>query len=155
MAALRFPVAAVRVEAAVHGINPGALSERRLPAVEPGVEVGTTAQGAGSVARRQRHGLVPEEERGPAAGYPLRRYPAPVLEDARDPPAHLPRPHDPAIAVHASPVAHDQAALVDGDDLAPRIHPVRFRHPPIVARRGPQLRAPGVSPAGAVVAASR
>jgi hypothetical protein len=135
VAALRLAVAAVGVQAAVHRVDLRSLPERRLPTVEPGVEVRPAAQGAGAVARRQRHRLVPEEQRGPAPWLPFRSHPALVLQDTGDPPAYLPRPHDLPIAVHASPVAHEEAPLVDGDDLAPRVHPIPVRHPTIVARR--------------------
>src|SRR4029453_4166036 len=113
--ALDLPIAAIGMQAAIHRIDPGALPERLLPPVEPGVEVGAAAQGTGSVTRGQRHRFVPEEQRRPAARLPLRCHPPLVLEEPRTPPGYLPRPHDPPVAVDASPIAHEQPALVDGD----------------------------------------
>src|SRR5262249_28294340 len=99
----------------------------------PGVAEGTVAVTAtlpaGPVAGRQPGRLVQEEQLGVVAG--RHDPPPPVLElqEADEPPLHLPGADDLApVVVKEPPVAHEGAWLGGGDDLAERRDAILPRH---------------------------
>ena len=139
-------VEAVGVEPTVHVVGARPDACRRLPPVLPGHVVGVAAQRAGAVAGRQRHRLVPEEQRGPPAGLPHGRPPALVGERAGDPSPDLPGPGQLAgRPVDRAPVAEEQAPLVDGHDRPRGRHPVGCRAQSGSSGRG-RMRSSSVRP---------
>ena len=103
-----------------------------------GVEPSAPALGTGAVPGGERRRLVEEEQFGVVPRRHHRPLPPFELQQADDPPRQLPRAADLALPVVQAPaVAHEQPAVGDRDDLAPRGHPVLSRHrcDPVVHRQ--------------------
>ena len=100
----------VGLEHPVHRVDPGPLAVGRLPPVEPADGRGASHR-ARPVPGGQRDRLVPEEQRRPAAGLPLRRSASPrgqrhVIHRRTCHVRPLPRPD-----VQHAPVPHEQPTL--------------------------------------------